>query len=673
MLADQLGEPEQDLLAGHRRLVAPAPVVERPRGPRRPPDRRPRRRPRRPAAIARAVAPGDVVEGPARGGRARTRPSMNSSVRGVDRRGAREPVGGRRLGGSAGRLARHAAYRRMAASSSTIPSPGADGTRRTPSGPGRTGSASMKSRRSGVQPGGSYGNSMNGPPPTPAATCRLASSPMPVGPGVRREPAVPRERELGDRPRPEHPGGQDDVGLVDVERVGLERGDAARRTSGSSRRRRSGCPAPTPRSAASPRRSVPASGSSTHRTSSVGEADGDLAGGDRVERAGRVAGHPPALVEVDHDRHRVADGVARRRDGGEPVLELARIDPDLERAEPLVAEAERRFGARRRRAAASRTRRRPGSRRWRRRTASRPAARRPGRRCPTGRPRAASSGRRGSRSSRAPGRAGRWPADPGRRTGARRPRSRPSCRPSRSRRRPRRSRPGRSSPRTSAAGPGPRPPGTAGSSGTDEPVESDAGDAHVWSITQPQRDGSLTVERAASTVPRHPVARLEELVSGRRDAFAIDAFKGARRRQVVSPGGTRTMDYSQLDKVRRETTPLQLDTVEAFASGRIGRREFIKRATVVGLSMASISMVIAACSSAPPRARPRRPRRVLPRPRPPARPRRAHRPRRRLGAGSRVARSGSPASGPRAPSIRSRWWTCRATGSPPSRSSSCAP
>jgi peptide/nickel transport system substrate-binding protein len=58
------------------------------------------------------------------------------------------------------------------------------------------------------------------------------------------------------------------------------------------------------------------------------------------------------------------------------------------------------------------------------------------------------------------------------------------------------------------------------------------------------------------------------------------------------------MDYSQLDKVRRSTTPLQLDTVEAFARGRIGRREFIKRATVVGLSMGSISMVIAACSSA---------------------------------------------------------------------------
>ena len=49
----------------------------------------------------------------------------------------------------------HTANRLMAASSSTMPRPGTAGTRSTPSGPGRIGSASMKSRRSAVQPGGS--------------------------------------------------------------------------------------------------------------------------------------------------------------------------------------------------------------------------------------------------------------------------------------------------------------------------------------------------------------------------------------------------------------------------------------------------------------------------------------------------------------------------------------
>ena len=60
------------------------------------------------------------------------------------------------------------------------------------------------------------------------------------------------------------------------------------------------------------------------------------------------------------------------------------------------------------------------------------------------------------------------------------------------------------------------------------------------------------------------------------------------------------MDYPRLDKVRRSTTPLQLDVVESFARGRLTRREFIQRALVVGLSMSSISAVIAACGGATP-------------------------------------------------------------------------
>jgi len=64
------------------------------------------------------------------------------------------------------------------------------------------------------------------------------------------------------------------------------------------------------------------------------------------------------------------------------------------------------------------------------------------------------------------------------------------------------------------------------------------------------------------------------------------------------------MDYSELDKVRRRTTPLQLDVVDSFVNGRLSRREFIQRGTMIGLSMASVSAIIAACggtttSSAP--------------------------------------------------------------------------
>ena len=55
------------------------------------------------------------------------------------------------------------------------------------------------------------------------------------------------------------------------------------------------------------------------------------------------------------------------------------------------------------------------------------------------------------------------------------------------------------------------------------------------------------------------------------------------------------MDFSRLDRVRRSATPVELDLVESYAQGRITRRQFIKRATVIGLSLPAIGAVIAAC------------------------------------------------------------------------------
>src|SRR5689334_11033314 len=73
---------------------------------------------------------------------------------------------------------------------------------------------------------------------------------------------------------------------------------------------------------------------------------------------------------------------------------------------------------------------------------------------------------------------------------------------------------------------------------------------------------------------------------------------GSRARDASRclPGGVQAMDYPKLDKVRRAAIPQQLDLVEHYMAGTITRRQFIQRATVVGLSMGSISAVIAACS-----------------------------------------------------------------------------
>jgi peptide/nickel transport system substrate-binding protein len=67
------------------------------------------------------------------------------------------------------------------------------------------------------------------------------------------------------------------------------------------------------------------------------------------------------------------------------------------------------------------------------------------------------------------------------------------------------------------------------------------------------------------------------------------------------------MDYSRLDPVRRSVTPIQLDLVEAFANGRITRRQFIKRASVIGLSLSSVAAVIAACGGGAPSPAPASP------------------------------------------------------------------
>ena len=280
-----------------------------------------------------------------------------------------------------------------------------------PSGPGRTGSASMKSRRSAVQPGGSYGYSRNGPPPTPAATCRLASTPIPFVQVCGREPAVARQRQLADRPGTEHPG-QDDVGLVDVKRVRLDGGQRLGERPGHLAARD---PDPGRRRA---QRSQPAQVRAGQRLlepeDAVTRPGVPRSRGRRPDRA--TADRSPAIrqpwlrstmIAIESPTAaRVAVTAARpssRRRGSIRILSAR---------EALLAQADGRLGTLRGRqqhpargvggdgvrgAAEERGDGQPGD------LADD---------VPQGRPRAASTGRRGSRSSRSPGRGGRWPADP---------------------------------------------------------------------------------------------------------------------------------------------------------------------------------------------------------------------------------------------------------------------
>ncbi len=55
------------------------------------------------------------------------------------------------------------------------------------------------------------------------------------------------------------------------------------------------------------------------------------------------------------------------------------------------------------------------------------------------------------------------------------------------------------------------------------------------------------------------------------------------------------MNWNLLDRVRRNSTPLEVDLIDHYAANKISRRDFIRRGTILGLGMTSMSAVIAAC------------------------------------------------------------------------------
>jgi peptide/nickel transport system substrate-binding protein len=57
------------------------------------------------------------------------------------------------------------------------------------------------------------------------------------------------------------------------------------------------------------------------------------------------------------------------------------------------------------------------------------------------------------------------------------------------------------------------------------------------------------------------------------------------------------MDWKLFDGFRRSVGPVELDLVEAYAQRRIGRRDFLRKGTIVGLSVPFMTGIIAACGS----------------------------------------------------------------------------
>lgn len=57
------------------------------------------------------------------------------------------------------------------------------------------------------------------------------------------------------------------------------------------------------------------------------------------------------------------------------------------------------------------------------------------------------------------------------------------------------------------------------------------------------------------------------------------------------------MDWKRFDAMRRNVGPVELDLVESYAQNKINRRNFVKRGTIIGLSVPFMGAIIAACGS----------------------------------------------------------------------------
>lgn len=55
------------------------------------------------------------------------------------------------------------------------------------------------------------------------------------------------------------------------------------------------------------------------------------------------------------------------------------------------------------------------------------------------------------------------------------------------------------------------------------------------------------------------------------------------------------MDWKRLDTARRSKGPIEVDLIEAYARGKIKRRDFVKRGAMIGLSVPFMGSIIAAC------------------------------------------------------------------------------
>src|SRR5579862_8146160 len=73
-----------------------------------------------------------------------------------------------------------------------------------------------------------------------------------------------------------------------------------------------------------------------------------------------------------------------------------------------------------------------------------------------------------------------------------------------------------------------------------------------------------------------------------------------KRGVSMDTGRNMNVDHTRLDPLRKGRGPIQEHIIDEFVAGHIGRREFIRRGTLIGLSAPVLGGILAACGSSAP-------------------------------------------------------------------------
>src|SRR5258708_24330966 len=65
----------------------------------------------------------------------------------------------------------------------------------------------------------------------------------------------------------------------------------------------------------------------------------------------------------------------------------------------------------------------------------------------------------------------------------------------------------------------------------------------------------------------------------------------------MDTGGFKNVDHGRLDDLRRGRGPIQEHVIDEYVAGRLSRRDFLRRGTMLGMSMSVVGGIVAACGN----------------------------------------------------------------------------